>query len=372
MSLTSIILAAGTAARLGRFKPLVKLEKSSLVERVIDTFRSADVPDIIVVAGHRAAELADAARPLGARVIVNDDFKSGMFSSVLAGLKALPSESAAFFLLPVDIPLIRTSTLLRLIDRFHHSKPLVCYPTFRGERGHPPLISTDLTGKIVAWPGDGGLRPCLAHYEDRAVDVPVADAGILQDMDTPEDYEWMKKRAERLSIPTTAECDALLTDGLAVPEPIRRHCRVVAQVAASLTDALNRAGCDLDPAIIRAAALLHDVARTAPNHAEQGAAVLRETGFSGIADIVESHMDLTWDESDPIGPKEVLFLADKLVSGDRMTSLTARFQESLDRFPDDPAVREAIRSRRQTAEAIRRRIESLTGRCLSELLATHP
>jgi hypothetical protein len=55
-----------------------------------------------------------------------------------------------------------------------------------------------------------------------------------------------------------------------------------------------------------------------------------------------------------------------------VTALTARFQESLDRFPDDPAAREAIRSRRQTAEAIRRRIESLTGRPLSELLPTRP
>ncbi len=340
---------------------------------MIDTFQSAGIADIIVVAGHRATELSEAVRPLGARVAVNDDYRSGMFSSVRAGLKALPPDGSAFFLLPVDIPLIRPATIHLLSDHFIEQDAQICYPTFRGERGHPPIISSELVEPILKWSGGGGLRAFLLRCEDRAVDVPVADAGILQDMDTPRDYEWMKMRVSRLSIPTAAECEALMGDIMTVPEPIRNHCRTVARVAASLTAALNKVGGGLDPALIQAAALLHDVARTEPNHALRGGALLREMGFSDVADVVQTHVDLSWRDDAPIGACEVVFLSDKLVMGDaRAPSLAERFQSSLDRFGGDPAACAAIRSRWETAERIRERVESIAGRTLSEMLRETP
>ena len=366
--MSAIILAAGAAARLGRFKPLVELGRSSPVKRVIDTFQSAGVSDIIVVAGHRAGELSEAVRPLGARIAVNDEFKSGMFSSVRAGLKALPPDVSAFFLLPVDIPLVRPATIHRLSEQFEAQGAQVCYPTFRGKRGHPPLISSELAEPILNWSGQGGLRAFLSQLEDRAVDAPVADAGILQDMDTPEDHAWMQGRVDHLSIPTEVECVALLSDVLAVPEPIRNHCRAVANVAASLTRSLNESGLNLDLGLVQAAALLHDIARVSSNHADRGAALLEEMGFPEVAGAVQSHMDLSWNGESQPGPKEVVFLADKLVIEDRPTSLEARFQNSLARFSDNPPATKAIRSRWRTAERIRDRIESITGRSLSGLL----
>ncbi len=371
--MSAILLAAGTAERLGRFKPLVELGRSSPVQRVIDTFRSAGIADIIVVAGHRATELSEAVRPLGVRIAVNDDYRSGMFSSVRAGLKALPPDVSAFFLLPVDIPLVRPATIHRLSDHFKAQDAQICYPTFRGERGHPPIISSELVEPILKWSGDGGLRAFLRRCEDRAVDVPVADAGILQDMDTPDDYECMKTRIGRLHIPTAEECEALMTDVMMLPEPIRKHCRIAAKVAASITDALNRVGCGLDAALIQAAALLHDVARTEPKHALRGGALLREMGFPEVADVVQTHMDLSWRDDAPIGECEVLFLSDKLVMDDALSPpLAERFQASLDRFGDDPAARAAIRSRWETAERIRERVESIAGRTLSEMLPETP
>jgi hypothetical protein len=42
---------------------------------------------------------------------------------------------------------------------------------------------------ILAFKDPGGLRAFLAEREDRCVDVPCDDPGILIDLDTPEDFK---------------------------------------------------------------------------------------------------------------------------------------------------------------------------------------
>lgn len=374
----ALILAAGAGVRLGRFKPLAELGGVPIVEHAIRLFQSVGVSDIIVVAGHRADELAPVATSLDVQVAVNQEYQRGMFSSIITGLNALPPNTAGFFLLPVDIPLVRPATLCRLIDHFTQNSPAVCYPTFQGERGHPPLISGELRKSILKWPEKGGLRDFLEKFEDQALEIPVADAGILYDMDTPQAHKWMQARFGHLSVPTIEECEALMTDVMKVPEPIRNHCRAVARVAAYLTDALNRTAlnksdCIIDPTLVQAAALVHDVARTAPNHAQQGATLLRNMGFPDVADAVAAHTDLVLEKDASIGPREILFLSDKLVSGTRLVpSLAKRFQSSMDRFGSDPAARKAIQRRRQTAERIRDAIEAITGQTLSDMLPEMP
>lgn len=109
------------------------------------------------------------------------------------------------------------------------------------------------------------------------------------------------------------------------PENVIAHCRAVADKAMRLTQELNQGGCKLDEGLIFAAALLHDIARTEPNHAEQGAKWLVKEGYDKVAALVACHHDLGEHESDPVTEKTVVYLADKLVLEDREVSLEERF-----------------------------------------------
>ena len=121
-----------------------------------------------------------------------------MFSSVTAGVATLGSEVDSFFVLPVDVPLVRPATIRRLLRFYWQEQGEVFYPRFLGKRGHPPLISSRHAREIAGWQGEGGLKAALAQWEPAALDVDVADENILLDMDTPEDYRLLREKVERI------------------------------------------------------------------------------------------------------------------------------------------------------------------------------
>jgi HD superfamily phosphohydrolase YqeK len=237
-----------------------------------------------------------------------------------------------------------------------------------GMRGHPPLIAGRHAREIAGWHGDGGLKAALVQWEPAALDVDVADQNILLDMDTPDDYKLLQEKAVRMEVPTSEECRELMENVLCVAEQIILHGRAVAQVATRLGDELNRAGCSLDIPLLEAASLLHDLAKGEPDHAAAGARLLREHGFGVVAEPVATHMDILVNEGDAINASEVLYLADKMVQGERILPLAERFRKKMERCAGDPAIQKIINGRLQSALEIRKRIETRLGRTVEEVL----
>jgi CTP:molybdopterin cytidylyltransferase MocA/HD superfamily phosphohydrolase YqeK len=367
-AIAAIILSAGASTRMGAFKPLLRLAEKCMLEHVIETVQAAQVKEIRVVVGHRAEALAPVVEKAGAAAIFNREYDRGMFSSVCAGVEGLGPAVDAFFLLPVDIPLVRPATFRRLASAWAQHPARVLYPVFAGKRGHPPLVPAVLIPAILKSPGDGGLQKVLEGYEDRALDVAVADENILFDVDRPEDYEAARDRFACLSDPSAAECEAILSTIYPVDETVVRHGRVVQQAAAALCRALNRTGAGIDENRVLAAALLHDIAKGAPGHAVKGGRMLEALGFARVAGIVAAHTDLPEEEIDDPKEAAVVYLADKLVSGDRFVSLESRFDASLERFGSDPAARGAVKRRRNAAMAVKQKVEERTGRTLEEIV----
>ena len=365
----ALIPAAGTSARMGELKPLLPLAGKAVIENSIDRLRSAGVACIRVVVGHRAAELTPIIEKAGALWIENPGFSSGMLSSIQTGLRVLPENFGAFFVLPADMPLFRVSTIAALREAGSAGRAQICFPTFEGRRGHPPLLAMALKERILAWHGEGGLQGFMENLNTDTLDVPVADEGILLDLDTPEDYHRACRRAEKLEIPTEAECLALMTMRFGQTAAVIRHCRAVATIALTLAAELNRAGCDLDPDLVQAAGLLHDVAKGKPDHAAAGATLLSALGFDRVAAVVGEHMNLAAPRGGPLDERELVYLADKLVQGDRLVAMQSRFEDKLDRHGDDPLIRSAIIRRRDQATAVKARIEKWLQQPLESVLS---
>lgn len=370
MRLAGLILAAGYSSRMGNFKPLLKLGGQTLLEWAVNLLRGAGAAEIGAVAGHRADELHPHLRRLDVRAMVNPHPEAGMFSSVVAGITAMAACRAdALAILPVDIPLVRLHTLRRLVEAFTAGRGQLVHPVFLGRRGHPPLIGSEHLPALAAWRGPGGLRGWFEQQQSRCVDIAVADAGILADADTPEQLRQLEARLERWAIPSAAECEALMTQVLAVKPALWAHCRKVAQVAGRIAEALAGRGYLLDKELIVAAARLHDMLRDEPEHAACAAARLRQMGFEAVADLVAEHMQRRPGPGVAIGPQEVLFLADKLVAGDRVVGLEDRFAERLARHCSDGAALAAVQGRLELAQCVQQRVERALGGALASLLA---
>ncbi|ACU89647.1 DVU_1551 family NTP transferase [Desulfomicrobium baculatum] len=356
----AVILSAGLSSRMGDFKPLMDLAGQTVLARCVRTFRDAGIAKIVVVIGHRASEVQVEVERFGVSTIHNPVFEQGMFSSVRAAVASLAGLDA-FFLLPVDIPLVRPATVDSLVQAYDGR---IAYPCFRGERGHPPLIPTRLIQAILGHDGKGGMKSLLEGHP--SLDVPVWDQGVLLDADTPDDFAALVCRATRLVVGTRAE--AALLAAMVMPERGVAHGRAAASVAVRLGEEVNRHGGALDLDLIHNAALLHDIGKGQPNHEACGGELLAGLGLHGLAGIVASHRDVPPPLSGVLTEKEVVCLADKLVRGSQRISVQERFAEKLALYSLDAHACLAIRGRMNNALALRGLVERFCGRDIEEIL----
>ncbi|HAG11024.1 MAG TPA: nucleotidyltransferase family protein [Desulfotomaculum sp.] len=187
-NISAIVLAAGYSSRMGNFKPLLQLGPYRAIEHAVLCFQRAGIGDVRVVVGFRAEDVEEIVKPLGTGVVFNPDFPLGMFSSIQAGVRTLEPSVQAFFMLPVDIPLVTRTTVEKILDCGRPYQHGVIYPVFNGRRGHPPLITTRYKDEIMSGIDQGGLRGILALHEHEAFNIEVDDETVLLNMNTPEDY----------------------------------------------------------------------------------------------------------------------------------------------------------------------------------------
>jgi molybdenum cofactor cytidylyltransferase len=188
----AVVLAGGLSTRMKQLKPLLPLGRETIADHVISTFLNADV-DVFLVVGYRREDIISGIKNRDITIINNPFYKRGMFSSVRAGLRRLPPVYKAFFILPVDMPTVQTATIKLLMETEAKNPGRIIYPTFDGKKGHPPLIPSGLKKDILEWKRGGGLKAVLEAHHNLALEVPVSDAGVLFDIDTPEDYEKLTK-----------------------------------------------------------------------------------------------------------------------------------------------------------------------------------
>ncbi len=356
-TVSAIIPVAGLSSRMEAFKPMLPLGSQTVLEGSITTFIRSGIKNIIVVTGHRAKELEPVIRKHKAIPVMNPDYRSGMFSSILTGIKYLNKSCNGFFVLPGDIPTIRPFTIRQVLASFTKNDKKIIYPVFKGQPGHPPLISASCIDGIQHFRSGGGLRVCLEQFNKDSLNIAVCDRGIHMDADTPGDYDSILDRHQTIEIPNPEECIFLMDTIRKVPEPVIAHCIMVAAIGVGIAKTLPN-GSDIDPKKIEAAALLHDIARQEKSHADQGGELLASMGFGRIAEIVRRHMDLTPCLEAPLTDAEIVFFADKLTMGNRLeTDFKKRFMEKSAIFKTNASALRAIQRRLEATTIILEKIK---------------
>jgi len=365
----AVILAGGRSTRQRGFKPLLPIGGQTVIQRCLELFQHRGVADSVVVLGYRGEELRPKVEKAGARAVVNPDFDQGMFSSIQAGVAALSPETDAFFVLPVDIPLVRPLTIRLLLRVLALNKSNeVFLPSFQDQTGHPPLLRTNLRSRIATHDGTGGLRRILETAS--TVQVPVPDQHILVDIDTPTQYEYALTLWQRYCLPTPQEAEVLLDWETKGDADISAHSRQVASVTKRLAlqiNSRNPGSVDVDLAV--AGALLHDIAKGQPRHADTGAKHLKACGFApALTAIVAQHADYEPEEKSPVTETELVYTADKLVQGSRLVGLDSRFRAKYEAFAANDRAQQAVLRRWEQARRIRERVEAACGCDLDSLV----
>jgi len=354
---------------MGDFKPLLPLGNGMVIEQVVTTLQGAGIGDIRVVLGYRAQDLIPVLKDLGVVWVINEEFQTEMLSSVKVGVNGLSPDSEAFFVLPVDIPLVRPQTFHTLVDVFSKDRSRILYPTFLGKRGHPPLISRQYVNELMRWTGNGGLKGFLAQYDPVSQNVPVFDECILMDMDTPDHYGQLIARYESRGVPSKNECRAIMASRFSDGHPVVKHGRVVERIGHLIGNRLIHAGYTVDINLLRVCGYLHDIGKGEKNHAIFGADLLKGMGYPNVSEVIASHMDLEFAKQGGITEKEIVYLADKLTQGEGVLELEKRLELKLNQFADNPEGQMAAEKRIRTAMQIQHTIEKILGENINDLIA---
>lgn len=322
MNCGAVIVAAGLSSRMGEFKPLLQIGSQSVVQHVISAFSQAGIQQIAIVTGHNASVLTEHLAALDVSVLHNEHYRTTqMFDSAKIGLSYLKETCDCVLFTPVDIPLFSPCTVQKLIA----SGAELASPLCRGKQGHPLMLSSRLIDAILKDSGEGGLKGAVARLNIPMTHVEVDDPGILYDADTPEEFQALLEQyrsSHKESCPSDSEIEQLLAEA-GTPDHVRAHCYAVAEKALYLTSQIDQT---VDSTLLRAACLLHDLARAGhKDHAAAAAAFLAEKGYSLLAEIVEQHHDLKHPASIEA---QLLYLADKLVQENRDVTLQERFSAS--------------------------------------------
>lgn len=184
----AVVLAAGYSSRMNAFKPLLPLGGGLVLEHVVESLRRAGVEDIHLVTGHERERLAEIQKTFGLKEAHNPDFDRGMFSSIQAGVRNLPTDAPGCFLVPVDCPLFGSETIVKMTRELGDGS-VFAVPIYMGKKGHPLFVPRKHFAEILKHDGKGGLKTITDKYFEETLRIPVEGEGILLDMDTQEDYQ---------------------------------------------------------------------------------------------------------------------------------------------------------------------------------------
>jgi molybdenum cofactor cytidylyltransferase len=178
---------------MGRPKAALPLtdRADTFLSRLIRTFTTAGLPDIVVVTGAASDVVRLAAGPADRRVrfIHNAGWESGQLSSILTGLEERAGERVEAALVTlVDVPFVRPDTITRVLRAWRSSRAPIVRPARNGEHGHPVIFDRAIFQELRDADPRVGAKAVIRARAGAILDVPVDDAGAFLDMDTEHEY----------------------------------------------------------------------------------------------------------------------------------------------------------------------------------------
>ncbi|MGB7209887.1 MAG: nucleotidyltransferase family protein [Pyrinomonadaceae bacterium] len=182
-----LLLAAGGSSRLGQPKQLLQFNGKTLLRHAAEAMAASICDPIVVVLGAETARSTAEIEGLSVFQCLNENWKSGMSSSIKVGLAQLVKiapEIDAVLISLCDQPYVTAEMLNRFGEKFAASDASVVAAKYNGVAGVPALFSRELFGELSRLDGDKGARDLIRSRSDiETIDLPEA----AFDIDTLDD-----------------------------------------------------------------------------------------------------------------------------------------------------------------------------------------
>jgi molybdenum cofactor cytidylyltransferase len=186
-----VLLAAGGARRYGEPKLLLPWRGKPLVRHAAETALEAGLNPLIVVVGALEEQLRAALAGLPVQILPNAEWQQGQSTSVKAGIHAVPQACGSAVFLLGDQPGVTPELITALVERHQRSLAPVIAPHVGGRRTNPVLFDRSTFADFEMIEGDIGGRAIFQKHGMEMLEWD--DPTLLLDIDTPDDYEMLRK-----------------------------------------------------------------------------------------------------------------------------------------------------------------------------------
>lgn len=188
--ISAVVLAAGASTRMGTQKLLLTLDHEPIVRRTVRQVSDAGFDDVLVVVGHEHERVLAALEGLSFRHAINREYATGMGSSFRTAIEHLPDADAAMFAL-ADQAFVTSRAYRALLDAYRTSQPTIVSVRYGEVTAPPHLFTRARFPELAAL--QHGARSILDRHRD-TMTILEFPPDLLQDIDTPEDYERARRR----------------------------------------------------------------------------------------------------------------------------------------------------------------------------------
>ncbi len=193
-NIVAIIVAAGSASRMGEIKQLLPWKKTSLLGNAIEQVLKTSISSIVTVLGANYNLILGEIKNLDTEIIHHKNWKEGIGTSIAFGVNHIiekPNTEAVLIML-ADQPLIDSEYLDKLINNHLSNPSKITATQYHKNIGVPAIFPQKYLPQLSKLTGDSGAKNLL---NDPKTSVLALDPGNkILDVDTPEDYKNLKAR----------------------------------------------------------------------------------------------------------------------------------------------------------------------------------
>ncbi len=176
-------------------KLLLKVNNDPIIIKTIRNIIRADFNAVYLVLGHQEKLINNIITGLNIKTCYNKNYKNGLSSSIVTGIKKCEKESDGAMICLGDMPSISKKVynhMLKIFDRkYIKNEPLIVAPIYNKFYGNPILFSKHFFNKLKKIKGDKGAKEIVTTSKEYIVETHIKDKSILTDIDDEKTYNQL-------------------------------------------------------------------------------------------------------------------------------------------------------------------------------------
>ncbi len=183
--ISAILLAAGQSKRMGGENKLIKKFRGKcLINHILKSLIKSKVRKIIIVLGYQSFKVKKKLiKSKKIKFIYNKSFKSGMASSIKAGLKKISKKNSGFLVVQGDMPFVSKTIINSLCSSIKRADKEIFIPFYKSKAGNPIGFKISFLKFLMKIKGDSGAKRIIRSHKRKIYKLKIQSNSILRDFD---------------------------------------------------------------------------------------------------------------------------------------------------------------------------------------------